>query len=105
MAKKVRATVLVGLTATRRRHRRLRFSGEVRPELSGARASLQRRAHGHFVTLRRKAVSHLGNGRSSYRITIAARRKATVYRVIVRPARSSGYARGTSRTKRVAGRR
>jgi len=103
--KTVRSTVRVGLAVARSPNRRLRFSGEVRPALSSARVSLQRRVRGRFVTSRRTTVrsSGAGAGGLRYRISIRARRTAAVYRVIVTPLRSSGHSRGISRAQRVAG--
>ena len=84
--------------------RRVRFSGTVSPELSGARASLQRRKRGRFVTLRRVQLRPPGAAtRSQYRMTIAARRTAAFYRVVVTPSASSGHARGVSDLRHVAG--
>ncbi|MDP2710940.1 MAG: fibronectin type III domain-containing protein [Solirubrobacteraceae bacterium] len=103
VARTVRTTARVGLVATRGPVRRVRFSGTVRPAVSGARASLQRRVRGRFVTLRRANVRPEGRDRSRYRITIAARRTASVYRVIVTPLSSSGHARGVSREQPIAG--
>ena len=103
VARTVRTTPGVGLTIKRRPARRLRFSGLIRPAVRGARASLQRRVRGRFVTLRRVTVRPAGTSRSSYRMTLRARRTTSVYRVIVVPPRSSGHARGASRTQRVAG--
>ncbi len=103
VARTVRTTPGVGLTIKRRPARRLRFSGLIRPAVRGARASLQRRVRGRFVTLRRVTVRPAGTARSSYRMTLRARRSASVYRVLVVPPRSSGHARGASRVQRVAG--
>ncbi len=103
VARTVRTTARVGLTATRVRVRRVRFSGTVRPGLTGARASLQRRVRGRFVTLRRVAVRSVDADSSSYRVTIRARRSAAFYRVVVVPSPSSGHARGTSRVQLVGG--
>lgn len=103
VARTVRTTARVGLTATRVPVRRVRFSGTVRPGLTGARASLQRRVRGRFVTLRRVAVRYVDADTSSYRVTIRARRTAAAYRVVVVPAPASGHARGESRVQLVAG--
>lgn len=103
VARTVRTTVGVGLTIKRLPARRLRFSGLVRPAVDGARASLQRRVRGRFVTLRRVTVRPAAGDRSSYRMTLRARRTAAVYRVIVVPPRSSGHARGISRSQAVGG--
>lgn len=103
VARTVRATMRVGMTATRLRHRRVRFSGAVLPAASGSRASLQRRVRGRFRTLRRAHVRSGGPTGANYRITIAARRSGAVYRVLVTPVRSSGQDSGTSRTQHVSG--
>lgn len=103
VARTVRTTVGVGLTIKRLPARRLRFSGLVRPAVTGARASLQRRVRGRFLTLRRVTVQPVAGDRSSYRMTIRARRTAGIFRVIVVPPRSSGHARGISRSQVVAG--
>jgi hypothetical protein len=103
IARTVRTTARVGMTVKRLPARRVRFTGAVRPGVSGARASLQRRVRGRFLSLRRTTVTLSGAGSSSYRITIRARRTAAVYRVIVVPPRSSGHVRGVSREQSVAG--
>ncbi len=104
VARTVRTTVRVSIAAKRRSGRRVRFEGTVSPELSGARASLQRRKRGRFITLRRVQLRPPGAAtRSSYRITIAARRTAAYYRVIVVPSPSSGHARGISPLHYVGG--
>ena len=99
----VRTTVRVPLKVRRVSNRRLRFTGEILPALAAGRVSLQRRVRGSFRTIRSAGVRHPGPGRASYRITVGARRSATVYRVVVSPPSASGHARGRSRTKRVAG--
>lgn len=103
VARTLRTTMRVGMTASRVEGRRLRFFGSVRPALRGARASLQRRKGGRFATLRRVSVRPRGTSPAGYRVTIAARRTAAVYRVVVVPPSSSGHARGISREQRVAG--
>ncbi len=104
IARTVRTTVRVSIGHERLSGRRVRFSGTVSPELSGARASLQRRKRGRFVTLRRVQLRPPGAAtRSTYRMTIAARRTAAVYRVIVTPAGSSGHARGVSGLRHLSG--
>ncbi len=97
LARTVRTTVRVSIGHERLPGRRVRFTGTVSPDLSGARASLQRRKRGRFVTLRRVQLRPPGAAtRSTYRMTIAARSTAAFYRVIVSPAPSSGHARGVS---------
>jgi len=103
-ARTVRTKVRVGIKATRVSGRRVRFTGDIVPALSTGRVSLQRRIGGTFVTLKRASVRHPSPGRTTYRITVGARRSATTYRVRVTPDESSGHARGTSRRQRVAGR-
>lgn len=103
VARTVRTTARVGVTAKRLRGRRLRFTGQIRPGLTGARASLQRRVRGRFLSLRRTTVTLSGADSSSYRITVRARRTAAIYRVIVVPPSASGHARGVSREQLVAG--
>ena len=103
IARTARTTMRVGITAKRVPNRRLRFSGEVRPVLSGANASLQRRKRGRFVTLRRVSVRPRGSDPATYRVTVSARATAARYRVIVTPPSSSGHARGISRKQRVGG--
>jgi hypothetical protein len=103
LARTVRTTVRVTIAAKRVAGRRVRFSGTVSPELSGARASLQRRKRGRFVTLRRVQLRPPGAAtRSLYRMTISARRTAAYYRVVVTPLASSGHARGASELRHVA---
>jgi hypothetical protein len=104
IARTVRTTVRVSIGHERLPGRRVRFSGTVSPELSGARASLQRRKRGRFVTLRRVRLRPPGAvTRSTYRMTIAARSTAGFYRVIVTPAASSGHARGISGLRHLSG--
>jgi hypothetical protein len=103
IAHTVRTTVRVGFTVSRVSHRRLRFFGAVVPVSNGSRASVQRRVRGHFRTLRRTTVRSDGAAGSSYAVTIAARRSAATYRVIVTPRTVSGNARGTSRLQTVRG--
>lgn len=104
IARMVRPTMRVTIGAERVSGRRVRFSGSVTPEQSGARASLQRRKRGRFVTLRRVQLRPPGAAtRSQYRMTIGARRTGATYRVIVTPGASSGQARGTSELQYIAG--
>lgn len=105
IARTVRTTVRVSIAAERRPGRRVRFEETVSPGLdSGARASLQRRKRGRFVTLRRVRLRPLGAAtRSSHRVTIAARRSAAYYRVAIVPSPSSGYARGVSELRHLGG--
>jgi hypothetical protein len=104
IARTVRPTIRVTLGSERLDGRRVRFSGSVTPEQSGARASLQRRKRGRFVTLRRVQLRPPGAAtRSRFRMTIAARSTAAYYRVVVTPGPSSGQARGTSKLLHVAG--
>ena len=103
-AQTVRTKVRVGIKATRRSGRRIRFTGDITPGIGEGRVSLQRRIGGRFVTIKRVGVRHPSPGVSSYRVTVEARRSATTYRVRVTPADSSGYVRGTSRRQRMAGR-
>lgn len=104
VARTVRPTIRVTIAAQRLSGRRVRFSGSVAPEQSGARASLQRRKRGRFVTLRRVQLRPPGAAtRSLYRMTIRARATAATYRVVVTPGRSSGQARGASDLRQVAG--
>jgi hypothetical protein len=100
----VRTTPRVSIAARRISGRRVRFSGTASPALSGARASLQRRKNGRYVTLRRVQLRPLGAlTRSRYRMTIAARRTAAYYRVVITPAKSSGHARGVSSLRHLGG--
>ena len=100
----MRPTIRVTIGARRLSGRRVRFSGSVAPEQSGARASLQRRKRGRFVTLRRVQLRPPGAAtRSLYRMTIGARRAAALYRVVVTPGPSSGQARGASELLYVGG--
>ena len=104
VARTVRPTMRVTIGARRVSGRRVRFSGSVTPEQSGARASLQRRKRGRFVTLRRVHLRPPGAAtRARYRVTIGARRTAAIYRVVVTPGSLSGQARGTSTLLHVRG--
>jgi len=103
VARTVWTTARIGVTATRRPGRRVRFSGEIRPVLNGGSVSLQRRKRGRFITLRRVNVRPAGSDSSTYRVTIAARRTAATFRLIVTPAASTGHARGVSRELLVRG--
>ncbi len=104
IARTVRPTIRVSIDARRLSGRRVRFSGSVAPEQSGARASLQRRKRGRFVTLRRVQLRPPGAAtRSLYRMTIRARSTGATYRVVVTPGPSSGQARGTSALRYIAG--
>lgn len=103
-ARSVRTMVRVGMTAKRISKKSVRFSGRVRPLIrAGGTASLQRRtASGRFVTVKRAQLSSTRvPGQSTYRMTVAARRTATVYRVLVVPQRASGFVRGASIAQRV----
>ena len=97
IARTVRPTIGVSIHAKRLRGRRVRFSGTVAPAQSGARASLQRRKRGRFVTVRRVQLRPSGAAaRTLYRMTISARSSGAYYRVVVTPGASSGQARGVS---------
>lgn len=105
IARTVRPTVRVTIHTERLSGRRVRFSGIVTPALSGARASLQRRKRGRFVTLGRVQLRPPGaSTRTRYRMTIRARAPAAWYRVVVVPRASSGLARGASELRRIGGR-
>ena len=104
VARTVRTTPLVSIAARRLSRRRVRFSGTVSPALTGARASLQRRKQGRFVTLRRVQLRPFGSvARTRYRVTVAARRTPGHYRVVITPAKSSGHARGISPVRYLGG--
>jgi hypothetical protein len=97
IARTVRPTIRVTIDLKRLSGRRVRFSGLVAPEQTGARAALQRRKRGRFVTLRRVQLRPLGAAaREQYRMTIRARSAGAYYRVVVSPGASSGQARGAS---------
>lgn len=99
LARIVRTAVRPGLRVQRLRGRRLRFSGVVRPAVPGATVSLQRRRRGRFQTIRRTAVRTPGR----YRVTLHARRRGAVYRVVVVPPQASGQVRNGSRELFVRG--
>ena len=99
----VRTAVRPGLRVRRLRDRRLRFSGAVRPGVPGATVSLQRRKRGRFLTLRRTTVQPVAGAPSRYRITLRARRRGAVYRVVVVPPSDSGHVRNGSRELFVRG--
>ena len=98
----VRSVTRVGLTAERRRGRRVRFRGIVRPAAPRGFASLQRRtSSGAWVRVRRAALRRDGV-RSRYSMTVRARRAGGRYRVVVTPRDGGAHSPGTSRERVVA---
>ena len=97
----VRSAPRVGLTAERRRARRVRFRGAVSPLAPQGTASLQRRAGGRWVTVRRVHLRRAGT-RSRYSITTRRRSDRGTYRVMVSPNDGGGHVRGYSRERVVA---
>ena len=101
----VRTKVRVAIKVTRVSGRRVRFSGDIVPSVSGGRVSLQRRSGGRFVTVRRASVRH-----PSPVARPIASRPGHVARppstgCAWRPYGPPPGARGTSGQRRVAGRR
>jgi hypothetical protein len=97
----VRSAPRVGLTAERRKARRVRFRGAVSPLAPNGTASLQRRAGGRWITVRRVHLRGAGN-RSRYSITTRRRSDRSTYRVMVSPNDAGGHVRGYSRERVVA---
>jgi hypothetical protein len=97
----VRSVPRVGLTAERRKGRRVRFHGSIRPLARKGTASLQRRAGGRWVTVRRVHLRAAGV-RSRYSITTRRRSDRSTYRVMVSPNDGGAHVRGYSRERTVA---
>src|SRR4051794_27786601 len=95
-------TVKVGLKTRRLPHHRVRLEGTTQPAVPAGRASLQRQSRsGRWVPVSRTGVSSYPGGRSRYRFTVARRKSATTWRVVVNPRDGGAHGSGASREVRV----
>jgi hypothetical protein len=90
---------LVGIRRTARTRRALKLTGAVQPGLPAGRATLQRRSRsGGWAFVRRKALSAVDAGSSTYRFTVRRLRRAAQYRVKVSANDGGAHFDATSRT-------
>jgi hypothetical protein len=102
----VRTRVVPGLRAEGASGGRVRLLGSMAPALVGAKVTLQRLvSSGHFSSIRSTRAQPLTAFRSRYSFTIQRRLRSSVYRVVVSPGPTTGQSKGSSRQRRVAGRR
>lgn len=95
----------VGLRVRRLLGGGVRLTGAIWPAVPDARVSLQRQGpSGRFVPVARAGVRVLSLNRSRYAFRVGPRRRAAIYRIVVRPNDNGAHVRGVSRELRVVGR-
>jgi hypothetical protein len=93
----VSPTLVVGISARRRDARRYRLTGALRPHVSGARVSIQRRSGSKWRTSKRTRTKRLSHGRIGYDVNVLRRARTQHYRVLITP-RNGAYAKTATRS-------